>query len=303
MPSRTVNPFLRQRFYNRSSQANWRAFASHREQITSRLEAAACHGNVSVAPSLCILGAGNCNDLDLARLTARREHIHLVDIDAEAMQSGVANQFDTAGEAARLRRSRIGFTACDLTGALELCHEITQFPSPQGFARLRAALTQLPAAVQLRQQYTTVASTCLLSQLLEIFQRAIGETSPEFRTLAELIRLQHLRTLASLTAPGGTALLFADFVSSESYPELLNAPPGALASIMDRVLSQDHCFPGMNPSSICRLLAEPPLAAYWVETPTMSPPWVWNLGPRSYLVTAITCRRKWEEDRSPLALS
>jgi hypothetical protein len=39
MHSQTVNPFLRQRFYNRASQANWRAFAFHREQITARLEA------------------------------------------------------------------------------------------------------------------------------------------------------------------------------------------------------------------------------------------------------------------------
>lgn len=290
MPSRIVNPFLRQRFYNQSSQANWRAFAAHREQITSRLEALAPTPDVS-QPSVCILGAGNCNDLDLPRLSARWEHIQLVDIDAEAMQAGVANQFHTAPGAARLHQQRIGFTACDLTGALEMCHEITQFPSPQGFARLRAALVQLPALTHLPKQYSTVASTCLLSQLLEIFQRAIGETSPEFRAVAELIRRQHLRTLASLTAPGGTALLFADFVSSESHPELLEASPEALPEIMDRVLRERRCFPGMNPASICRVLSEAPLASYWQGPPTMSPPWVWNLGPRSYLVTAITCRR------------
>jgi hypothetical protein len=300
MLSQTVNPFLRQRFYNRASQANWRAFASHREQITSRLEAAAADGP-TLAPTLCILGAGNCNDLDLARLTLSYHRIHLVDIDAEAMQSGVALQFHTAGPSATERRNRIDFSACDLTGALDICHEMAQFPSPQGYARLRAALSHLAAVSQLAQQFTTVASTCVLSQLLDIFQRTLGENSPEFQPLTELIRLQHLRTLAALTTPGGATLLFTDFVSSDSQPDLLQAPPHALPAIMETVLRRQQCFPGTNPSTICRLLNSPPLTSSWEQPITLSPPWVWNLGPRSYLVAAIACRRNRHEDPPPIA--
>lgn len=300
MHSQTVNPFLRQRFYNRASQANWRAFAFHREQITARLEAIGSSCAPSEA-SLCILGAGNCNDLDLARLTLSFHRLHLVDIDAEAMQSGVTLQFHSADPSAAVRRNRIAFSPCDLTGALEICHEIAQFPSPQTFARLRAALSHLPAFSYLSQQFTTVASTCLLSQLLDIFQRALGEDSPEFQPLTELIRLQHLRTLAALTAPGGVALLFTDFVSSDSYPELLKAPPHTLPAIMESVLRRQRCFPGTNPSELCRLLNSPPLVSFWEEPPTLSPPWIWNLGPRSYLVAAITCRRSRNDLRSQFA--
>ena len=279
MKQQDVNPFLRQRFFNRASQTNWQAFTAHREQVTSRLESMA-------AGALCVLGAGNCNDLDLVRLTARWERIRLVDIDAEAMQAGVANQFQTSGESGR--QGRIAFSACDLTGALEQCHAVARMPSGEGFSRLRGALALLPAVGQLGGPYAVVASTCLLSQLISIFRRTVGESSPELRSLTELVRLQHLRTVAELTAPGGKAVLFTDFVSSDTHPELVDAPE----KVMERVVREHGCFPGMNPVLIHRLLGEPPLASYWAEPPAMSAPWVWDLGPRSYLVTAITCRRR-----------
>lgn len=287
MPPEPGNPFQRQRFFNRASQASWQAFAAHRQQVTSRLTAAATG---SPHDSLCILGAGNCNDLDLVRLTTHWPRITLTDIDAEAMQSGVAFQFQTADEQTRLRQRQIVITPCDLTGALELCHEITHTPSADALTRLRLALTQLPAIAQGKETFTAVASTCLLSQLIGTLRHAVGESSPELRPLAEQARLQHLRTLAALTAPGGTALLFADFVSSETEPGLLNAPAHALPAIMDRVTANHGCFTAMNPVILQRLLATPPLAANWSQPPQLSPPWVWNLGPRSYLVTALTAR-------------
>jgi hypothetical protein len=255
MSQKGVNPFLRQRYFNRASQPSWREFAAHREQITSRLEAASADSR-----SLCVLGAGNCNDLDLVRLAARFDSVRLVDLDAEAMQAGVANQFQLAG----VPQGKVDFTACDLTGAMELCHEIAQAPSGEAFARLRGTLSQLPAVRQLGTQFSTVASTCLLSQLILI--------------------------------------LFADFVSSETHPEILAAPTGALPGIMEKVLREQACFPGMNPHVLLRVLGEPPLSAYWEGPAEMSAPWVWNLGPRSYLVTAITCRRTKADDRSWLAL-
>ena len=293
MSQKGVNPFLRQRYFNRASQPSWREFTAHREQITSRLEAVKGESR-----SLCVLGAGNCNDLDLVRLATHFHSIRLVDLDTEAMQAGVAHQFQIAGGAHR----KVDFTACDLTGAMELCHEITHTPSGEAFGRLRGTLSQLPAVSQLGAQFSTVASTCLLSQLILILQRAAGASHPEFQSLAALIRLQHLRTLGELTAPGGTAMLFADFVSSETHTEILAAPAPALPGIMERVLREQACFPGMNPQILLRVLGEPPLSAYWEGPAEMSAPWVWNLGPRSYLVVAITCRRKMADDRSWLAI-
>jgi hypothetical protein len=40
-------------------------------------------------------GAGNCSDIDLARLLDRFEQVHLVDLDSEAVIHGVAAQQST----------------------------------------------------------------------------------------------------------------------------------------------------------------------------------------------------------------
>src|SRR5690606_24325663 len=57
---------------NRSTQHQWDTFESHREALTSRIVDSAPRG------TLCLLGAGNCNDVDLERLARHFDAIHLV---------------------------------------------------------------------------------------------------------------------------------------------------------------------------------------------------------------------------------
>jgi hypothetical protein len=57
---------------NKSSAAAWEPFTSHREKVTALLTGSAAGGR------LCVLGAGNCNDLDLARLLLAYAEITLV---------------------------------------------------------------------------------------------------------------------------------------------------------------------------------------------------------------------------------
>jgi len=282
-----LNHSARQRFYNRASQANWKTFAPHRGEITGRLVGAAGW----VGSSLGVLGAGNCNDLDLVRLAEAYGSIHLLDIDAGAMQGGIAHQFAMAAVGAQGLRERIRVVPCDLTGALEACHEYGLAPTSGNLARLRGALGHLPAAAEVGGPFTTVASTCVLSQLLSTFRRTMREGGAGLRPVEELVRWQHLRTLAALAAPGGTAILFADVVSSETEPRILGASAAELAGVMERVCREEGCFPGMNPEGLLRRLGEPPLDGCWAGRPESSAPWVWDLGPRSYLVTAITCLR------------
>lgn len=283
-----VDPSARQRFYNRSSEGSWVSFAAHRREVTARLAAAGGQPGASLG----VLGAGNCNDLDLLRLAEAYASIHLLDIDAAAMQGGLAHQFATAPAGAQGLRERIRLVPCDLTGALEVCHEYAVAPTSGNLGRLRGALALLPAVAAGGGPFTTVASTCALSQLVSIFRRAMGEGGAELGPVGELVRLQHLRTVAALAAPGGTAILFADVVSSETEPRMLDAPAAELAALMERVCREGGCFPGMNPAGLVRLLDGPPLKDCWAGAPEGSAPWVWDLGPRSYLVTAITCRRK-----------
>ena len=63
--------------FNRSTRDHWPHFASHRDWIERLLVADGLGGG----GRLCVLGAGNCNDLDLPALAEAFDEIHLVDLD------------------------------------------------------------------------------------------------------------------------------------------------------------------------------------------------------------------------------
>jgi hypothetical protein len=280
---RPLSPALRQQEFNRASRGNWDAFAEHRQRLAALLEQ-------SVPPasreSLCILGAGNCNDLDLPRLVSQWSRIRLVDLDVEAMRAGISRQFHMRPP------EHLELSACDVTGALEYCHELLHCPSSrESLTNLRHALALLPAVERLGEQFSCVVSPCLLSQLTSIIKYAVGDSSPDLRGLIQLVRLQHLRTLAELTRSGGTMVALIDFVSSDSLPQLSNAPVSSLPDLMAQALREKNFFTGMNPVVIQQLLNQPPLDSCWSEPPNAVHPWRWNLGPRTYLVTALVAHR------------
>src|SRR3954452_18851336 len=76
--------------YNRSTRDHWDHFAQHRRKVCELL----VPENVSAAArgKLCVLGAGNCNDLDLPRLLESFDQIDLVDIDPTALSTAVRRQ-------------------------------------------------------------------------------------------------------------------------------------------------------------------------------------------------------------------
>ena len=79
------------RALNRETADSWRTFADHRARVTAlALEA----GGETCA----VLGAGNCNDLDLEALAQRHREIHLVDLDREAVTRARERQPPTVAE-------------------------------------------------------------------------------------------------------------------------------------------------------------------------------------------------------------
>src|SRR6266567_1489705 len=76
----------RQRALNEETAGHGSFYESHRERVTDLLAGSSQSG------SLCILGAGNCNDVDLARLGRSFERIHLIDIDQRALVTAVENE-------------------------------------------------------------------------------------------------------------------------------------------------------------------------------------------------------------------
>src|SRR5436190_10645706 len=89
MPDRRPHAILAtQAKYNRSTADSWQTYASHRAEITSLLEPL----DSSRRGRVCVLGAGNCNDLHLPTLLEQCDELHLVDIDAAALQTAVTRQ-------------------------------------------------------------------------------------------------------------------------------------------------------------------------------------------------------------------
>ena len=73
---------------NRATSGGWEVAAEHRHQVTELLNC----GPINRQGRLCILGAGNCNNVELTTLLESFREIHLVDVDAIALERGVTSQ-------------------------------------------------------------------------------------------------------------------------------------------------------------------------------------------------------------------
>src|SRR5262245_52670297 len=115
MPTSTsASEIARQKRSNSNAAQLLDAFASHRQHLTDLLLArGAAAASLEGGPRLCVLGAGNCGDLDLEQLASRYRSIHLVDLDPEALER--ARERHDAGTRARL----VPVAPLDLSGALE----------------------------------------------------------------------------------------------------------------------------------------------------------------------------------------
>jgi len=233
------------------------------------------------AARLCVLGAGACNDLDLARLAADDAfgEIHLVDLDGPALARAVARQ--EAPVRARLRRhgdlDLSGLSARRLSRWRRAPPDAAELDAAAG-AALDGILARLPGP------FDVVVSACMLTQMGLALREALGDRSPALEPARLALLRAHLSTLASLTDAGGAILFATDLVSSTTYP-LDELPPDAdLAAVLRDVVARGVGYYTANPELVAALLAE-------VGTPEMLPPWLWTgrMG-RTYLVYAMRLR-------------
>ena len=270
---------------NGQSRDSWPHYASHREQVTQLLSSFAATPN----DRLCVLGAGNCNDLDLTALTTTFRELSLVDWDATALTAGIANQ-NLATEK-RLQLQSIG--GIDLTGiADELDCWSVDAPPPNTAIDRWIETTQTTNPLQWQQPFQVVASVCTLTQLIEAVFMSLGEHHPRFMELVAAIRARHLRSLVELTAPHGTAVLITDIVSSVTFPALPQVPLTHLAATLSQLIQQQNFFTGVNPFVLEAFFRNDPQVAAHVAEVKLLPPWLWNFGPRHFAVCAITVRRQ-----------
>ena len=274
-----------QRARNAQTRDAWEAFGEHREQVMRLLRPDTSYPAVT----LCLIGAGNCNDVDLASLCGQYDRIELVDWDAAALEAGVARQSIEAGSQIMLRG---GVDVTSIGGELSQWRAAAT-GSDQAFGEIcaRAASASLPADLAPAE---TVASLCILSQLVELCAAAIQSEDPRLLPLIQAVRLGHLRQLAGAIRPGGKGILVTDLVSSDTAPELARTCREELPFLLRRLLEERNFFTGLHPQALHSAFTTDPVLCRLARDCRPTAPWLWRMGPRIYAVFALVFRRSGE---------
>jgi len=265
---------------NASAVPHLDAFASHRARLTA-------HVARSPGGRLCVLGAGNAYDLDLGALAPLFDEIHLVDVDAAALQRAFERQ-DSA------TRSRLTVHApVELTGLL---HKLDRWAAMQvtpeellDYPKVASAAI----AVQLPGPFDLVVSACVLTQLQLAVLAVLSPEHRLFQAVRQVLNLAHLRTLAKLLAPGGSALFVSDVTSDDAMALGDLDERADLRPALQQAKREGRVIYASDPDLLAWTVREDP---YLNATVTWSAPldaWLWHNGPaRTFLVYASELRRR-----------
>jgi len=269
---------------NRDTRDLWERFGRHRQRVTAEILALAPTGNHERGGRLCLLGAGNANDLDLEALAGRFDEVHLVDIDPSALDRAMGRQSPS------VRAKLFTHAPVDLSGLYHLLERTADLPPADALVNAGTAevIRQLPG------DFDVVASCCVASQM----SWAIGHLAspdPVFVPMLEqsLLRI-HLRTMLRLIRPTGAALLVSDLTSSLFYPPLDEiAPDSDLRGLIHKLAEAYLAYTVCNPILVRQILRRDEELAATCEFPALGDPWLWA-GPKelTYLVYPFVLRRK-----------
>ena len=242
-----------QRRFNRESAGRRDGFAGHRRRV---MELAA---QAPADTAACVLGAGNCNDIDLPVLTARHQPLTLVDLDGDALHAALRRHDPAVANVCRT----LGGADLDLgqPGDLE------------------------PATFGL------VLSVGMLSQLLDRVLRTAPTPTAAVLEAVRQSRRRHLRLVADLLAPGGVGIVSLELVSSDTLPELPHTSAGELPSLLHRAAAAGNFYTGARPDAVVAdLAADEHFAGRDLSVQVLAP-WLWHFGPRTYAVYGLRLSR------------
>ena len=271
--------------FNLSTRSHWEHFAAHRAQVEQLLLPDCTHP----AGRLCVLGAGNCNDLDLPRLAGRFDEIHLVDLDPAAVAQAVQRQGVEGSPQIRLH------APVDLTGIADALGSWRGRPPAAGAIDTvirQAADAPHPA---FGGPFDVVLSPCILSQIVGYARDALGRSHARCVDLRLAVRQRHLRLIVDLLAPGGSGLIVSDLATAGSGHALAGPSAGsshALDSVVKKLINRRDAFAGLDPDAVQAGLRHDPRIGPLVGDVRFIRPWLWTLGlEKAFLVYAIRLRR------------
>ena len=140
--------------------------------------------------------------------------------------------------------------------------------------------------------FDVVASTCLLTQLQLSLLMLLGDRHQLFGAVRELLTLTHLRSLAALAKPEGSAVLITDLCEAAAFPSGRPRGEDDLGPLMDELVAAGHVIHSSHPRLLAHTLEQDPLLSRAFGPAAQSPPWLWNNGPeRRFLVYGLTLPR------------
>lgn len=243
----------------------WDTSESHRRAVTSLLLDSAPERQAS----LCLLGAGECNDVDLGDLAKAYQQIILVDLNREALNRALVRQGSKPWRTA----------TADLFGIRLLIDNPGRYE--------RKHVTSVAKALRRvgTGSFSTVASLCMLSQgILQL--EAIGELD---QVRLSQIRSVHIQLLLTLRERAGVAWLFTDVVSSETVEDLADYSNVALHQLVPVLARTRNHFHGLHPWTLRGALQET-CGRGDVSVSGPVGPWVWDMGVRQYMIVGFQLR-------------
>ncbi len=241
---------------------------------------------------IAILGAGNTNELDVDRLLEWFASVHLVDLDKESLHHA--------------QRRFEGSPKCQIHSPVDLSGVLGQLQqmaddAQHGSDQVVDSLIQTidAASVQIESApFSMVVSACLLTQLFDSVEMVLGREHPRLADVVLAMRRSHVQLMTRTLAPGGCGLLVTDFLSTTTYPALMEIPDGDFPAAMSQAVIDRNFFTGANPIAIQHQLRQTPEIAT-DEPIELFGPWRWNLGPRQFAVAALSFRRTKTDIESP----
>lgn len=262
------------------------AFAEHRARTTGLI----LQARRTDSDRVCILGAGNCNDLDLPQLTSAFHDVRLVDLHDEAVQAALHRHRDSlqSVDERQVPQDIAKVSSAgdfDLSGLVELLDSAGREaipPTMRSATAIRERLQHPAPRPWPSESFDCVTSCCLLSQLIDSLILTFGPAHPELVTMILQLRHHHLQLIIDMLQPGGRGILISDFVSSATLPELATVPESDVPPLLRQALSQRNFFTGLNPIALREMLSASPVFARQIDLVTVTDFWRWSLGKKQF---------------------
>ncbi len=264
---------------NRSAQKYDDLFAGHREHLTTAILNAVPQGRPG---RLALLGAGACQDVDLAKLAAAFAEIHLIDLDRAAVDTARGRQTPA------VRAKLVAAAPVDLSGVISHLERWKTKPPALSAFDLIAHQAVARITEDLHGPFDVVVSCCLATQLSLALTEVLGLHHTLLHEIRKRVLGIHLRSLAALAAGGGTALFVSDVCSNDTYP-LDDLPEDQkLSAVFSEISRTGNVFFGSDPAVVGHLLRKDAFLAARVSNLRSLDPWLWQVGPeRIFLVYGL----------------